>query len=174
MQLVLLRPLFTGEKTLTGRWGPPPPPWVLFSRSGNKPSRKATKFKKLKSINRVDTWNCNLCYHRLPAHFYSTPTERVSKDIAGNRGKRSPFLLFYWILFDLKRVRYIYIYISPSRQMNDVRRNRERNFSPSLSPVIISFPFFFTFQTTWMIRWFFDNSLNCSSVSITRFKKFIQ
>lgn len=81
-------------------------PLVLFSQSGNKPSRKATKFKKLKSINRVDIWNCNLCYHRLPAHFYSTPppTEGVSKDIAGNRGKRSlspfhPFLLSFFIEF---------------------------------------------------------------------------
>lgn len=133
MQLVLLRPLFTGEKTFTGSWGPPPPPWVLFSRSGNKPSRKATKFKKLKSINRVDTWNCNLCYHRLPAHFYSTPTERVSKDIAGNRGKRSPFLLFYWILFDLKRVRYIYIYIPLPANERREKESWKKFFSFSLS-----------------------------------------
>lgn len=85
-------------------------------------NRKASKFKKLKSINRVDIWNCNLCYHRLPAHFYSTPTEGVSKDIVGNRGKRSLsspppsfFSLFYWILFDLKHGNVFGIYSPPGK-----------------------------------------------------------
>lgn len=72
-------------------------PVVLFLQSGNKPSRKATKFKKLKSINRVDTWNCNLCYHRLPpAHFYSTPTQGYRR----KSWKRSPSFFFFFFFIE--------------------------------------------------------------------------
>lgn len=98
-------------------------PVVLFLQSGNKPSRKATKFKKLKSINRVDTWNCNLCYHRLPGPFlFHAPAHAgVSKEIV----ETIPLLSFFFFLSNfipfIKRRNAFSIY-RPSRQMNDARK----------------------------------------------------